>query len=49
MDLREYARVLIKRGWIIVLIAFVGAIGAFGFSKLQQPIYRSYLTLSAVP
>ncbi len=49
MDLREYARVLFKRGWIIVLIALVGAAGAYGFSKIQQPIYRSYLTLSAVP
>ncbi len=49
MDLREYARVLIKRGWIIVLIALVGAVGAYGFSKLQRPIYRSFLTLSAVP
>lgn len=49
MDLREYARVLFKRGWMVVLIAFVGGIGAIGFSKLQQPIYRSTITLSALP
>ncbi len=49
MDLREYARVLLKRGWVIVLIALVGAIGAYGFSKLQHPIYRSVITLSATP
>ncbi len=49
MDLREYARVLFKRGWIVVLLALVGALGAAGFSKLQTPIYRSTITLSAVP
>lgn len=49
MDLREYARVLFKRGWMVVLIALVGGLGAVGFSKLQQPIYRSTITLSAVP
>jgi capsular polysaccharide biosynthesis protein len=49
MDLREYARVLIKRGWVVVLIALVGGLGAIGFSKLQQPIYRSTITLNAIP
>lgn len=49
MDLREYARVLLKRGWMVVLIALVGGVGAIGFSKLQQPIYRSTITLSALP
>ncbi len=49
MDLREYARVLFKRGWIVVLIALFGAVGAYGFSKLQQPIYSSIITLSAIP
>jgi capsular polysaccharide biosynthesis protein len=49
MDLREYARVLFKRGWMVVLVALVGGLGAIGFSKLQQPIYRSTITLSAVP
>ena len=28
MDLREYARVLIRRGWIVVVVAIVGALGA---------------------
>jgi capsular polysaccharide biosynthesis protein len=49
MDLREYARVLFKRGWMVVLIGLVGGLGAIGFSKLQQPIYRSTITLSALP
>ncbi len=49
MDLREYARVFFKRGWMIVLIALVGGLGAIGFSRLQTPIYRSTIPLSAVP
>ncbi len=49
MDLREYVRVLFKRLWVVALIALVGAAGAYGFSKLQQPIYDSTIMLSAVP
>ncbi len=49
MDLREYARVLLKRGWVVVLIALIGAAGAVGFSKIQQPIYRSTISLGARP
>ncbi len=49
MDLREYARVLFRRGWVIVLIALVGAVGAIGFSKIQQPIYRSEIRLGVRP
>jgi protein tyrosine kinase modulator len=49
MDLREYGRVLIRRGWIVIVVAIVGALGAYLFSRLQTPIYRSTITLSAVP
>lgn len=49
MDLREYGRVLLRRGWIVVVVAIVGALAAFGFSRVQTPIYRSTITLSAVP
>ncbi len=49
MDLREYVRVLFKRLWVVALIALVGAGGAYGFSKLQQPIYDSTIMLKAVP
>lgn len=49
MDLREYARVLFKRGWVVILIALIGAASAFGFSKIQQPIYRSTISLGARP
>ena len=49
MQLQDYARVLLKRGWIIILLAVVAAGSAYVFSKLQTPIYRSTVTLSAVP
>ncbi len=49
MDLREYARVLLRRGWIVIVVAIVGALGAFLFSRIQTPVYRSTITLSAVP
>lgn len=49
MQLRDYARVLLKRGWIIILLAIIAAGSAYAFSKLQTPIYKSTVTLSAVP
>ncbi len=48
MDLREYGRVLIRRGWIVIVVAIVGALGALLFSRLQTPIYRSTITLLVV-
>ncbi len=49
MDLREYARVLIRRGWIVVVVALVGALAALLFSRIQTPIYRSTITMSVQP
>lgn len=49
MQLQDYARVLVKRGWIVVLFAALAAGSAYAFSKLQTPIYSSTVTLSAVP
>ncbi len=49
MQLQDYARVLLKRGWIVVLLAVLTAVSAIVFSKLQTPIYRSTVTLQAEP
>lgn len=49
MQLQDYARMLLKRGWIIIALAIIAAGSAYGFSKLQTPIYKSTVTLSAVP
>lgn len=49
MQLHDYAQVLLKRGWIIVLLAVITTVSAVVFSKLQTPIYKSTVTLSAEP
>jgi len=49
MQLKDYARILLKRGWIIILLAVLAAGSAYVFSKLQTPVYRSTVTLSAQP
>ncbi|HEX7594132.1 MAG TPA: Wzz/FepE/Etk N-terminal domain-containing protein [Anaerolineae bacterium] len=49
MQLQDYARVLFKRGWIIILIAVIATASAYAFSKLQTPVYRSTVALSTVP
>ncbi len=41
MDLRYYMRIVVRRGWIIVLAVLITAGAAFGFSKLQTPVYRA--------
>ena len=49
MRLQDYARILLKRGWIIILLAVLAAGAAYGFSKVQTPIYSSTVALSAMP
>jgi protein tyrosine kinase modulator len=41
MNLIDYGRILLRRGWIIVLLAVIAAGGAYVFSKGQQPVYVS--------
>jgi capsular polysaccharide biosynthesis protein len=49
MSLQQYARVLIKRGWLVILLAVITALSAIVFSRLQTPIYSSSVTLSVYP
>ena len=49
MDLKDYARLARKRGWIVIAVALLAALSAFGFSKIQTPIYRSWIKLSVEP
>jgi capsular polysaccharide biosynthesis protein len=49
MEINDYLRILRKRGWIIIVVAVVAAASAFGFSKLQTPIYSAGVKLSVVP
>jgi capsular polysaccharide biosynthesis protein len=49
MELGDYFRILRTRGWIIVVVAVVAAVSAFGFSKLQRPIYKSSMQVTVLP
>lgn len=49
MELRDYLKILRKRGWIILLVAVIAGAAAFGFSKLQTPIYKANIQLSVEP
>jgi len=49
MELRDYFRILRRRGWIILLVAMLTAAAALGVSKLQTPVYRARVQVSAVP
>jgi capsular exopolysaccharide synthesis family protein len=49
MDLRAYLDILRRRGWIIIVVAVIAALGTFGVSKLQTKIYRATARISAVP
>jgi capsular polysaccharide biosynthesis protein len=41
MNLTQYVRILVRRGWIIVLAVAITAGAAYGFSKAQTPVYRA--------
>ena len=49
MELGDYFRILLRRGWIMALVAVVAAVSAFGFSKLQRPIYKSSMQMTVLP
>lgn len=49
MEITDYLRILRKRGWIILVVAAIAAASAYGFSKLQTPIYSASVKLSVVP
>jgi len=41
MSLIDYGRILLRRGWIMLLLAIIAAGSAFFLSRLQTPIYRA--------
>jgi capsular polysaccharide biosynthesis protein len=49
MDLGDYLRILRQRGWLIILLALLTAVSAFGYSKMQTPVYKSSLRLLVQP
>ncbi len=49
MELKDYVRIIVKRGWIIVLAAAITVIAAFVVSRVQTPIYRATIYLNVFP
>jgi len=49
VELHRYLSLLWKRGWIIVLVVVIAMISAFGFSKMQTPVYRASIQISINP
>jgi capsular polysaccharide biosynthesis protein len=49
MELKDYLRILRKRGWIILLLALLTAAAAFGFSQLQTVEYKSSIQVFVTP
>ena len=49
MNLSDYVRILRRRGWLILLLAALTALAAFGFSRVQTNVYKSTLNLLVRP
>jgi capsular polysaccharide biosynthesis protein len=49
MELRDYWRILRKRGWIIILVMLLTGAAAYGFSKLQTIEYKSSIQVFVRP
>lgn len=49
MNLIEYGRIIIRRGWIALLLAVFAAGGAYLFSQTVTPEYRATQTILLVP
>ncbi len=49
MQLKDYVAVVRKRWWVFLLCVAVTASAAYGFSKLETPMYRSAVKLYVQP
>lgn len=49
MNLIDYGRIILRRGWIAILLAVIAAVAAFGFSQVVTPVYRGTQTILLVP
>ncbi|MBK8985586.1 MAG: hypothetical protein IPM39_05830 [Chloroflexi bacterium] len=49
MELRDYVRILRQRGWLIVVMAVLTAVAAFGFSKMQTELFESNVKMLVQP
>ena len=49
MELQDLLQIVKRRWWIVVLVALVAALSAFGVSKLQTPVYKSSMRVTIQP
>ena len=49
MNLVDYGTILIRRGWLILLLAVIAGGAAFLFSRQLQPVYRATQKVLMVP
>jgi capsular polysaccharide biosynthesis protein len=49
MELKDYFRIIRQRGWLILVLMALTAAAAFGFSRMQTPVYQSSLRLLVKP
>lgn len=49
MNLIEYGRIIVRRGWIAILLAAIAAVGAFFFSQTMTPVYRGTQQVLILP
>lgn len=49
MNLIDYAKILIRRGWIMLLLGLIAAGSAFLFSRTLDPVYRATLKVRIEP
>jgi len=49
LELTDYLSILRRRGWIIIVMIAVTAASAYGFSKLQTPVYKASVQVSINP
>ncbi len=49
MNLIDYASILVRRGWIMLLLGIIAAGSAFFFSRSLDPIYRATQKVLIIP
>lgn len=49
MNLLDYVRILVRRGWIILLAVVITAGAAYGFSQAQTKVYRASQKVLLLP
>lgn len=49
MEIRDYWQVLTKRWWVFVICVALAGGAAYGYSKSQQPIFRSSAKIYVMP